>query len=60
LYELRQDEPEIQRALAYQLDGHWEANDAELQRLLWRFRVAAWALGIEIVLLLASVGGNLD
>jgi hypothetical protein len=59
LYEFRDDLDEVHRRLAYDLDRFWEANDRTLQRLLWGFRTAAAALGVEVVLLLASLGGTL-
>jgi hypothetical protein len=59
LYEFRDDLAEVHRRLAYDLDRFWEANDARLQRLLWGFRLAAWALAAEVVLLLASLSGTL-
>jgi hypothetical protein len=59
LYDFRDDLAEVHKALAYVLDRFWEANDRTLERVLWRFRVAAFALGVEVVLLLAGVGGNL-
>jgi hypothetical protein len=59
LYEFRDELDEVHRRLAYDLDRFWEANDRTLQRLLWGFRIAAAALGVEVVLLLASVGGTL-
>jgi hypothetical protein len=58
-YELRDDIADVHKRLAYQLDGFWQANDRALERVRRSFRVAAWALGMETVLLLASVGGNL-
>lgn len=59
LYEFRDDIEEVHRRLAYDLDRFREENDRTLQRLLWAFRVAAALLGVEVVLLLAGLGGTL-
>jgi hypothetical protein len=53
------DVEEVHKRLANDLDGFWEANDRALRPVVFSFRVAALALALEIVLLLASVGGNL-
>jgi hypothetical protein len=59
LYEFRDDPAEVCRRLAYDLDRFWEANDAKLQRLFWAFRLAVWALAIEVILLLATLSDTL-
>jgi hypothetical protein len=59
LYEWRDDVAEVHRRLTYELDRLWAANDARLQRVFRAFRIAAWALAAEVVLLLASVGATL-
>jgi hypothetical protein len=51
--------PEVHRRLAYDLDRFWQDNDRTLQRVFGAFRVAAWSLGAEVVLLLASLGGTI-
>lgn len=60
LYGFRQQHDEVYRRLAYDLDRFWEENEAVVQRMLAAFRVSAWALVAEIVLLLASVTGTLS
>jgi hypothetical protein len=59
LYEFRGEIPEVHRRLTYDLDRFWEANDRIMQRLIWVFRVAAWALAIEIGSLLTSLTDTL-
>jgi hypothetical protein len=59
LYDLRDDVGAVHLRLAHECDRMWDLNDPSLRRLLWSFRVAAFALGIQVVLLLAAVGGNL-
>jgi hypothetical protein len=59
LYEFEDDLDEVYRRLAYDLDRFWEENDEVLTRLLRWFQVAAVALAAEIMLLLASLSGNL-
>ncbi len=60
LYEFREEHPELHRRLAYDLDRFWEANEQVVQRMLYAFRFSAWALVVEVVLLLASVTGTLS
>ena len=60
LFDFRDDMTEVYRRVTYDLDRFWEANDAKLQRLFLAFRVAAVALGIEVIVLLASVADNLS
>lgn len=55
LYEFREDLGEVHRRLAYDFDRFWVANDRVLQRLFSAFRIAAWALVVEVALLLASL-----
>jgi hypothetical protein len=59
LYDTRNDLSEVYRRLAYDLDRFWEANDAEMQKLITTFRVAAVALVAELLLLVAMVGDTL-
>ena len=60
LYGVRDDLAEVYRRLAYDLDRFWDANDDELRRFFWVFRVAAAAaLTVEILVLIAMVGDNL-
>lgn len=59
LYALIDDVAEVYRRLAYELDRGWDSNEVELMRLFRAFRMAAIALGIEIVLLVALVSGTL-
>lgn len=59
LYEFKDELHEAQRRLTYDLDRFWEANDRTLQRVLWAFRVAAWALAAEVGFLLAALTGTL-
>jgi hypothetical protein len=59
LYEFRDDVSEVQRRLAYDLDRFWEENDDVLTRLFRWFTLSGLGLALEIVLLLAAVGGNL-
>ena len=59
LYEFRDELSEVHRRLAYDLDRFWMANDALMQRVFSAFRIAAWALAAEVVLLLASVSSIL-
>lgn len=60
LFDFRDDMAEVYRRVTYELDRFWESNDVRLQRLFLAFRVAAIALGVEVVLLLASVADNLS
>jgi hypothetical protein len=60
LYEFKDDISEVQRRLAYDLDRFWVSNDRILRKTFFAFRVATWALGIEVLLLLATAGGILD
>jgi hypothetical protein len=60
LYEFRGEIPEVHRRLTYDLDRFWEANDRIMQRLIWVFRVAAWALALEIASLLISLTDTFD
>jgi len=60
LFDFRDDMAEVYRRVTYELDRFWESNDVRLQRLFLAFRVAAFALGVEVVLLLASVADNLS
>jgi hypothetical protein len=60
LYEFRGELSEVHRRLAYDLDRFWKANDQLMQRVFNAFRLAAWALAAEVVLLLASVSSILD
>jgi hypothetical protein len=59
LYEFRADTADVHRRLAYQLDRFWVANDTEVQRILWAFRISATGLALEIVLLLTGLTGTL-
>ncbi len=59
LYEFRDNLEEVYRRLTYDLDRFWETNDRIVNRLVWGFRVAAAGLAVEIVLLVASLGGTL-
>jgi hypothetical protein len=58
-YAWREDVGEVFRRLTYDLDRIWDSNDLRLLGLIRAFRVAAWALAAEVVLLLASVGATL-
>ena len=59
LYAFRADMPEVHRRLAYDLERFWNENDVKMRRLFVGFRVAAWALAAEVVLLLGSLSGTL-
>jgi hypothetical protein len=59
LYDARHDLPEVYRRLAYDLDRFWEANNAEMKKLLIAFRIAAVALVAELLFLVAMVGDTL-
>ena len=59
LYEVKDDLAEVYRRLAYQLDRFWDENDVELQKLFRAFRLAAFALSAEIVVLIVMVSDNL-
>jgi hypothetical protein len=59
LYEFRDDLADVHRQLAYQLDRFWDLNDANMQPLFWAFRVAAVGLIVEILGVVALLGGNL-
>ena len=60
LFEFANDIAETHRRLTYDLDRFWESNDRTLQRVLWAFRLAAWALAAEIGLLLVALTGSLE
>lgn len=59
LYAFADDEPEVHRRLAYDLDRFWDANDRKMQRLFWAFRLAALGLVVEILALAALLSGTL-
>jgi hypothetical protein len=59
LYEVKDDLAEVYRRLAYDLDRFWDDNDAELQKLVRAFRLAALTLSAEIVVLIVMVSDNL-
>jgi hypothetical protein len=59
LTDFSDDIEEVHRRLAFDLDGFWRRNDRAVRRVVLGSRVAASAFGAEVVLLLASVGGNL-
>lgn len=59
LYEWREDTGEVQRRLVYDMQRFWDGNDAVMRRLLLAFRVAAAALAVEVVFLLAAIGGTI-
>lgn len=59
LYEFRDDLDEVHRRLAYDLDRFWEANDQAMQPLFSSFRIAAAAIGAEVILLFAAVSDTL-
>jgi hypothetical protein len=59
LYDVKDDLAEVYRRLAYDLDRFWDANDSELQKLFWAFRVGAFGLAAEIVVLIAMVSDTL-
>jgi hypothetical protein len=40
---------EMQRDLALHLDGHYDRNEARMERLFWAFRIAAVLLAFEVV-----------
>jgi hypothetical protein len=59
LYEFRDDLGEVYRRLAYELDRGWESNERQITRLYDVFRVAAIALGLEVLVLVIVVSGTL-
>lgn len=59
LYAFREDLGEVHRRLAYELDRAWTRNEGQLQKLFLAFRVAAIALGVEVLFLVALVSGTL-
>ena len=59
LYEFRREPAELHRRLAYDLDRFWQDNDRTLQWVFRAFRLAAWALAAEVVLLLVSLSGTI-
>lgn len=59
LFELREEMAEVYRRLAFDLHRFWVDNDVMIARLTTRYQWAAVALGVEIVLLLGSVGDTL-
>lgn len=59
LYAERTDLAEVHRRLAYDLFRFWESNDKKVRPLIRAFTLAAFALVVEIVLLVALVSGSL-
>ena len=59
LYQFANDEAENHRRLAYDLDRFWDANDRKMQRLFRAFRVAAFALVVEILALATLLSDTL-
>jgi hypothetical protein len=59
LYDLRADMAEVNRRLAYDLDRYWDQNDRILTVLVRALRIAAIAVGTEILCLLIVVTGTL-
>lgn len=59
LYEFRLDVGEVHRRLAYDLQRFWDGNDVLLTPVREAFRLAAWALALEVVGLLLLASGTL-
>jgi hypothetical protein len=59
LYEFRGRVAEVHRRLAYDLQRFWEANDDLLTPVRAAFRVAAFALAVEVVALLLLTSDTL-
>jgi hypothetical protein len=59
LFEFADDESEVYRRLAYDLERFWDGNNAKLKRLRLWFQTAVLGLAVEVALLLISVGGTL-
>jgi hypothetical protein len=59
LFEFKDEDDEVQRRLAYQLDLFWVENDRKLAELVLWLRIAVVALGIEIALLLTAASGTI-
>lgn len=58
LYGVREDMSEVYRRLAYDLDLFWESNNKALHRVIHAYTVAAAALVLEVISLVALLGGN--
>ena len=59
LFEFRDDLDEVHRRLAYDLQRFWDANERRLRPARRAFRIAAVALGVEVLALAALVSGTL-
>lgn len=59
LYGAREDMPEVYRRLAYDLDLFWDRNDKTIRRLTHAYTLAAGALVIEVLSLVALLGGSI-
>lgn len=59
MYPFRDNIPEAQRRLAYDLQRFWDANDVVMRRLIRAYRVAAAGLVVEIATLGAVVSGTI-
>jgi hypothetical protein len=60
LYEFRHDVAEVHRRLAYDLQRFWEGNDVRLAPVRRAFRVAAYALAAEVVVLIFLASDTLQ
>jgi len=58
LFDFRDDPGEVHRRLAYDLQRFWDGNEERLRGIRTAFRVAAYALGIEILALTLVVSGT--
>jgi hypothetical protein len=59
LYEFGDDIDEVHRRLTYDLQRFWDDNDTRLKPLINGFRVAAIALGVEVLALALLVSGRI-
>lgn len=58
LYAVRKDVGEVYRRLTYDLQAFWESNEREMLWLSRAFTVAAAALLVEMLSLMALIGGS--
>jgi hypothetical protein len=59
LYEFGDDIDEVHRRLTYDLQRFWDDNDTRIKPLINSFRVAAIALGVEVLALALLVSGRI-
>jgi hypothetical protein len=60
LYELRDDEEEVRRRLAYWLEEFWQANQGKIDELGRYYLAAAVALGLQLVFWSWSLASNIS